>query len=276
LELGTHVKIKAPYINYFQSKVKTMMPDLKSSKGMTLIEITVAMAVSFIVAGAIFATYRTQKMTHMTQRALVEMNQNVRSAVYFMGRDLRMAGSDPSFGTLGNPTGAGAGFIQADVADMQFTVDWDRSGSIDQNNETIRYVLRNDAGGDGDANDDGICDATPCHLGRQITGGNLEIIAENVDALDFEYLGYSNTNDAVLLNPWPGTGGTVPNNQLNNIRFVRMTLVGRYSEDRLVMAWNRTDNRIYQNASGRTVLPAQNDDMRRSAMTTEVQLRNRN
>jgi type II secretory pathway pseudopilin PulG len=248
-----------------------MMHALKNNKGMTLIEITVALAVSFIVAGAIFATYRTQKMTHMTQRALVEMNQNMRSAVYFMGRDLRMAGSDPSWGSSGNPGGAGAGFVSANVADMQFTVDWDQSGSIDQNGETIRYVLRNDTGGDGDTNNDGICDAFPCHLGRQITGGNIEIIAENIDALDFEYLSYFTNNNAERLN---AGGASVPANRLSDICFVRVTLVGRYSEDRLPMSWHRTDRRVYKNVSNRTVLPAQNDDMRRSAVTTEIQLRN--
>jgi type IV pilus assembly protein PilW len=245
-----------------------MMPFFNTQRGMTLIEITVALAVTSIVAAAIFATYRVQKMTHQTQRALVEMNQNIRSAVYFLSRDLRMAGADPQWGSTGNSDGSGAAILTANAGSIQFQVDWDKSGAIDQPDETIRYALTNDADGDGEA------DGFPCHLGRQIGGGNLEIIAENIEEIDFEYLGYSATPpyQAVSLN---ALGANVTAAQIDDIRFVRVTILARDGDHAPAMSWKQTDSGTYANAMGdRVLLNNPGDQIRRSVLTTEIQMRN--
>jgi type IV pilus assembly protein PilW len=234
-----------------------MMPFSNTQRGMTLIELTIAMAVTFIVAGAIFATYRAQQMTHKTQRALVEMNQNIRSAVYYLSRDLRMAGADPQWGSAANPNGAGSTILIANSNRIQFEVDWDQSGAIDNADETIRYAIN----GNGD-------------LGREIGNGGLQTIAENIEAIDFEYLGRSAAPPYQLITLNPGVGTNVPAAQLNNIRLVRVTIVANYGNEQ-AMSWQRTDARTYTNAAGtRTVLAAQNDNIRRSVLTTEVQMRN--
>jgi type IV pilus assembly protein PilW len=235
-----------------------MRPSIYHSKsGMTLIELTIAMAVTFIVAGAIFATYRTQQMSHQTQRAMVEMNQNIRSAIYFLSRDLRMAGADPQWGSAANPGGAGASILVADSNQIQFQVDWDASGAIDQPDETIRYAIN----GNGD-------------LGRAEGNGALQAIAENIDAIDFEYMGYSATAPYQLVTLNPGAGNNVPPAQLNNIRLVRVTVVANYG-DVPGMSWQQTDHRTYTNAAGtRTLLTDPDDKVRRSVLTTEIQMRN--
>ncbi len=234
-----------------------MMPSHKSNRGMTLIEITVAMAVTFIVAGAIFATYRAQQMTHQTQRALVEMNQNIRGAIYFLSRDLRMAGADPQFGSKLNPGGAGSSILVANSDQIQFQVDWDLSGAIDNANETIRYAIN----GNGD-------------LGRAEGNGALQAIAENIEAIDFEYFDYSATVPHQLVSLNPVVGANVAATNLNNIRFVRVTVVANFG-DAPVMSWKQTDNTTYTNAVGnRIVLGPQNDNRRRTVLTTEIQMRN--
>ncbi|MDJ0783921.1 MAG: prepilin-type N-terminal cleavage/methylation domain-containing protein [Desulfosarcinaceae bacterium] len=237
-----------------------MKPSLDSSRGMTLIEITVAMAVTFIVAGAIFATYRTQQMVHQTQRALVEMNQNIRSAVYYLSRDLRMAGADPQWGSAANPAGAGAAILIANGNQIQFQVDWNQSGVIDNPNETIRYGIN--ANG---------------QLGREEGNGGLQVIAENIEAIDFEYMGYSPAPPYQLITLNPGVGTNVPAALVGNIRMVRVTIVAGSGNDPdgPVMSWKRTDSRVYTNATGtREVLGAQNDNIRRTVLTSEIQLRN--
>jgi hypothetical protein len=41
------------------------------------------------------------------------------------------------------------------------------------------------------------------------------------------------------------------------------------------MSWQRHNARVYTNSAGdRTVLAAQNDEVRRSVLTTEIQMRN--
>lgn len=238
-----------------------MMPTLKTNRGMTLIEITVAMAVTFIVAGAIFATYRTQQMTHLTQRALVEMNQNIRAAVYYLSRDIRLAGSDPTWGS-GAGGGANSLILVANQNSFQFESDLDRSGAIDAANETIRYALNAQG-----------------HLGRATGAGALQTIAENIEAIDFEYFGYSAAPPLNLVSQNPDTGGGGPYNvsaaNLGNISFVRVTIVARYGNDVPGMSFRQTDTQTYTNAAGdRTVLAPQNDDIRRTILTTEIQMRN--
>lgn len=239
--------------------------------GFTLIEIVVAMAVTFIVAAAIFATYRAQQMTHITQRELVSMNQNIRSAAYFITRDLRMAGYDPEWDS-------GATILVADEGAFQFQADLNGDNEI-QNNEVFRYALTNDANGDG------VADGLPCHLGRDVgvAPGNtgLQIIAEDIQAIDFQYMTYSPNSPflPVSMNaPIGGIDGVLvgpPGNLQEDIRFIRLTIVATSGDSTAVMAFKRNDSNQYWNAlQDRLTLGSQNDTLRRSMLITEIQLRN--
>jgi type IV pilus assembly protein PilW len=243
----------------------------KNTNGFTLVELVVAMAVTFIVAGAIFATYRAQQMAFISQREVVGMNQNLRSAAYFITRDLRMVGYDPSWD-------AQPAILIADEGTFQFQADLDGDGTI-QNNEIITYGLTNDA------DSDGLADGLPCHLGRDVglapNNTGLQIIAENIQAIDFEYMTYSPNAPylPVSMNtPLGGRDGVAvgaPANLEGNIRFVRLSLVASSGDRSAVMAFKRTDNRQYWNAlRTRRSLDSQNDDLRRSMLVTEIQLRN--
>jgi hypothetical protein len=199
------------------------------------------------------------------------MNQNIRSAAYFITRDLRMAGFDSTWG-------AGAGILIADEGTFQFQADLDQDGII-QNNEVITYGLTNDA------DSDGVADGLPCHLGRDIglapNNTGLQVIASNIQALDFEYMSYSPnspflpTSMNVNLGGRDGVPVGPPANLERNIRFIRLTIVATSGADNAVLAFKQTDNRRYFNAlRSREVLEAQNDTLRRSALVTEIQLRN--
>jgi type IV pilus assembly protein PilW len=56
--------------------------------GFTLVELLVAMAISTIVLTLIYQVYRTQLRTHTTQQELVEMQQNLRAALYLTEREI--------------------------------------------------------------------------------------------------------------------------------------------------------------------------------------------
>jgi prepilin-type N-terminal cleavage/methylation domain-containing protein len=65
---------------------------LKRSKGLTLIELLVALAVSAILTAALYRTFIGQHKTYAVQEQIVDMRQNARVAISRMMREIRMAG----------------------------------------------------------------------------------------------------------------------------------------------------------------------------------------
>ena len=61
-------------------------------RGLTLIELMVALALSFIVIGAVYRTFTSQQRTYTIQDQVAEAQQNARVAMNILMRDLRMAG----------------------------------------------------------------------------------------------------------------------------------------------------------------------------------------
>lgn len=66
------------------------------NSGFTLIEIMVALTLSTVSLTAVYSAYNSQRQAHPIQEDVVEMQQNMRVAMYFMVRETRMAGYDPS------------------------------------------------------------------------------------------------------------------------------------------------------------------------------------
>jgi prepilin-type N-terminal cleavage/methylation domain-containing protein len=65
---------------------------LRACKGLTLIELLVAMAISAVLIAAIYRTFMGQHKTYMVQEQVVDMQQNARVAINRMMREIRMAG----------------------------------------------------------------------------------------------------------------------------------------------------------------------------------------
>jgi prepilin-type N-terminal cleavage/methylation domain-containing protein len=61
-------------------------------RGLTLIELTVTLAISFIVVGAVYHAFTSQQKTYSIQDQVAEAQQNARVAMNILMRDLRMAG----------------------------------------------------------------------------------------------------------------------------------------------------------------------------------------
>ena len=66
-------------------------------KGMTLIELLVAMAITGLLGAGVYRTFTGQQHTYEVQDQIVDMQQNVRMAISRMTRELRMGG----YGKLG-------------------------------------------------------------------------------------------------------------------------------------------------------------------------------
>jgi prepilin-type N-terminal cleavage/methylation domain-containing protein len=61
-------------------------------RGLTLIELVVALAIGLIVIGAVYRTFSSQQRTYTVQEQVAEAQQNARAAMTILMRDLRMAG----------------------------------------------------------------------------------------------------------------------------------------------------------------------------------------
>ena len=98
-----------------------MIPKPSNQRGFTLIELLVAVGLSTVVIGLVVATLISQQKNHMTQDALVDMQQGIRAAMEVMGGDMQMAGYDPT-------GSAGARFLIADRSELQFQLDRNGDG----------------------------------------------------------------------------------------------------------------------------------------------------
>ena len=216
-----------------------------NNKGFTLLEILVALAVAGIVLTAIVTMFQLQVRGHVTQQMVVDMQQNIRGAMYIMQREIRMAGYDPT----GN---SGATILVADDTELQFQMDENGDGDFtggDDPLEQVRYAMT--GGGD---------------LGRQVWNDTLLPLAENVDAINFVYLDGADPPN-VLATPVANPG---------DIRAVQITIVARSGQDLPGFFREGNDRRIYRNQQGTVILnmAAAPDGFRRRVLTTEVKCRN--
>ena len=223
--------------------------------GFTLIELLVAMTIFAIVMAGIYETYQYQQTSYLEEEKSADMQQTARAAAYFIGWDIRMAGYDP--------TGrADPGFTIANTAEMQFEMDLNQDGDMDNDtndpdpSEIVRYALTDDGSSTarGDTSRNGTANwiddssnpiQNPCRLGKEyitMSGGTLspstpalQPVAENVDALEFCY---------VLAD---GTETTSPgSSQLTDIRAVYVSLLFRTSG----ITQRHIDDKEYVSAAG--------------------------
>lgn len=64
----------------------------KKEKGLTLVELVVALAISAVLVAAVYRTFVRQNKTFTVQEQVVEMQQSARASISRMMEDLRMAG----------------------------------------------------------------------------------------------------------------------------------------------------------------------------------------
>jgi type IV pilus assembly protein PilW len=217
-----------------------------SNQGFTMVELLVAMVVALLAMGAIYSTFLNQQKSYLVQGETAAMHQNIRAAMFYLQREIRMAGCDPT----GN---ANARIITANATSINFTEDVrgdldgsDSDGDTDDANEDITYCLK--------AN----------NLVKNTGGGN-QMVVQNIDALDFVYLDGSSPPN--ILNPG---GSSVPEESLDQIRSVEVTMVAR--TDRITLA--SKNNNAYFNQRGWQILAPQNDNFSRRRLTTRIKCRN--
>jgi type IV pilus assembly protein PilW len=214
-------------------------------KGFTLVEILVAIAISGVVMAGIYSAYYTQQRSYEVQEQLVTVQQNLRAAMYFMEREIRMAGLDPL-------RSAGAAIIAADSNDLRFTEDvgdgtgGDPDGAIAVEEENIRYYLE----------DNKLRRATiDAGTGDPI----VQTLAENMEALDFVYL---DTDGGII--PTPVSAANLP-----NIRSVQIAMVAKSAKPDPRYNGTQTFTNMQDDPLG-----TYTDKYRREILSAQVKCRN--
>jgi type IV pilus assembly protein PilW len=162
-------------------------------KGLTLVELMIAMAISLVVFGLIYQAYQAQQRARTREQLVVDMQQNARSALAFMRRELRMAGFDPQYvdgidndhedGVDDSDESAGTGIRDARQGRVRFTLDLNANGDYEDNNEYIEYRLSDDS------DENGVADAgATTLLRRNRKDGYVESpLAYDIVAVAFAY-----------------------------------------------------------------------------------------
>jgi prepilin-type N-terminal cleavage/methylation domain-containing protein len=141
-------------------------------RGITLLELLVALVIFGIVAGGSYRLFVAQSKAYTVQDQVVEIQQNIRTAMEILLRDLRMAGFDSDGPTskisIANPLIAG---------DHSITLNYEYD---DATQYTVAYWR----------------DGVTARMLRQLTttkddgssvAGPQDVVLENVDILNFSY-----------------------------------------------------------------------------------------
>lgn len=155
-----------------------MMTLLKNSRGFSLMELMVTMAIFGMIVAAIITARTDQQGQHVSQIQAAEMQQSVRAVMFMIKRDIMKAGFNP---ISKDEFDAGITLAQANSLTFSFV-------NINNTPETldpIAYALVDD---DGDG------------ISEEITRNGI-VIAENIQALTFTY--FDGSTPVPLMIPAP-------------------------------------------------------------------------
>jgi prepilin-type N-terminal cleavage/methylation domain-containing protein len=174
--------------------MRDMTPETRGDSGFSLPELLVGMVLGTIVVALIVTAYLSQAKTGSNQQQMVEMQQNVRSGLFFMQRDIMMAGfgentSEPS----------GASFTIAEPTRLEFTyadpIMDDDGINNDGDGDTDEAEEKDGIDNNGDGEEDEVNELETVQFVLQGTelhrivgaGRQDDIIANNIDRLEFLY-----------------------------------------------------------------------------------------
>jgi len=162
---------------------------------MTLVELMIAMTVSVIALGLIYGTYSAQQRSYTNEQLIMDMQQNARSALAFMRREIRMTGYNPRAHN-GIDDNLANGIDEAGEGDVEgfkvvrgdrisFSFDLDGNGDDKGNDETITYRFQDVS----DTTADGIADTGAADLFRYHRAGSNDcsVLAFDIHAVAFAY-----------------------------------------------------------------------------------------
>ena len=247
--------------------------------GFTLTEMLVAMAITGIVMGAAYSVYYSQQKSQRRQEQFSDMEKNLRVALYFMEREIRTAGCDPT-GT------AGAGIKTAKADAIEVTMDLKGGDTDGKDNDGDGSIDEADEAGFGDGDtDDPNEDVTYSlytsdgvqKLGRKSPAtANNQPVAENIDVLNFVYLDKAGS---FLTVPADDADPQETEQFIRQIKAVQITVVARSSKPdpsyiNTTVYKNQQGDFILKDQEGVLIAGPPNDHYHRKSLSTLVSCRN--
>ncbi len=188
-------------MNYlFGNRMAMFHKDRTDNYGFTIVELLIAMTITIVLSLGVFSAYQNQQIAQRAQQEVVEMQQNLRAALYIMTNEIRMAGYDPNDTYGAGIINAGDGSSDTNRLIFNFIADTDGvdnsdrdtdgddtngmvdsgDGNVDEAGELkyVEYYLYDSSNDTDTAVDD---------LGRR-NGARLDRIAGNIQNLQFVYL----------------------------------------------------------------------------------------
>lgn len=231
----------------------------RGESGFTLIELMIALFISTFIMVSVVLIYTTQTRNYSNHDDIAAIQQNLRGALLLLPLEIRLAGCDP---TESNS----ARILEATSTRFRFTRDIsggpagpnDADGDVGGTNEDIAYGYGVDIDTDGDGivdNDDTNWSGVAA-LGRGTNGGGMQPLAENIEAIEFNF---------VLSD---GSTSLAPAN-LNDIRQVQISLLARAANP----SQDFVNTLTYTTGSGAVWNPP-DDNFKRRLVITNIQLRN--
>ena len=157
--------------------------EIKTKKGITLIELLVALAIGGIIIAGIYRVFIAQSRAYVVQDQVVEVQQNIRSAMEILLRDLRIAGFDGDNTPLTPSITPGANNI---------TIFYEHNGAVRQTTYLVdgtSRLMRNQV---------------PPEIPPSEAGGDP--ILTNVNALNFNYGVDTDSPSDGMVNSWVSAG----------------------------------------------------------------------
>jgi type IV pilus assembly protein PilW len=231
------------------------------NKGLTLLELMVAIAVSSIVMGTVYTFYTYQTRSYNTQQLTVDMQEGLRVALELMQGDLRLAGSDRS-------GEADAGFSVAGPTTVTISMDITGGEDDDIDNNHNFLIDEADEWYDGDTDDPN--ESVTWSLNGTTLQRNNSAVAFNIQQLDLVYL----DNVGNVLDD-DGAGNVTTS--LDQIKSVIITMIGGLESNRRVIRFlTATDQTKYTNQQGVVILDLSvaPNNIRKRVVSSQVYCRN--
>lgn len=246
---------------------------IKNREGFTLIEMLVAVIVASIVSAIIYSAYVVQMDVYQEQENLVQVQQNIRSAMAFLQRESRMAGFNPTGEAFDRSCSAdpasgpaiAPGIHTATVNTFGFSMDLNGDGDCADVGENVLYRLYVTGGVQ--------------HLGRNdlTTKQAQQSIADNIDALEFIYL-FAPPRVGSPVSKLPTAAPDI--NDLEDIRTIQVSMLVRAGVSAKKKEFKSSYTLPLPDAwgnprDGGTVINVPDDNFRHRLLSSMINLRNR-
>lgn len=240
-----------PYFDWaFSGRFVAGEPAASGTRGFSLPEILLAMAISVLLSSLIWVNFQSQHGAYVAQTLTRAMQEDLRSTLTLITEDLRMAGYNPH--PLPVQPAVQNGILLAGKDRVRVAMDLNRDGDAEDSNEDVTYLIKDS-------------DGIPALERKASFSGQatFQPVINHVEALDFVYL---DASGKVLDDD--GRGNVTKT--LDRIHSIQVLLAVRSQlKDRTY----RYSSAIF-NLQGQRILPAAKVPYRRAYLTETVYCRN--